>query len=91
MANTLTIRVSSGSIDRLDALCKSSGLTRGDALSWILEETGRPSIPKRGKASRSEPMSLTISDAAHSTLNAVVAANEASVSVVVEAYLARDY
>jgi len=36
-------------------------------------------------------MSLTITDAAQLTLDAVVAANEASVSVVVEAYLARDY
>jgi hypothetical protein len=91
MAKTLTIRVSSGAIGRLDALCKSSDLKRGSALSWIVAETSRPSIPKRGKATRSEPLSLPISDEAQSTLDAVVAANESNMSMVVEAYLARDY
>ena len=91
MSKTLTVRVSSDSLKRLDALCKSSGLKRGPALSWIVTETSIPSVPKRGKAKRTEPLSLPVSDSAQAMLDSIVESTEASVDVVIEAYLSRDY
>ena len=88
---TVTLRLSSDADKALIALSKSFDMPRNDALSWILVETAPPQVPKRGKTTRSESLALDISDQAHVVLERVVSANESSASVVVEAYLGREY
>jgi len=66
-------------------------MKRGEALSWVLVETAPPSVPKRGKAARSESVEIEISDDANVVLQKVVSSNESTVSVVAEAYLNREY
>ena len=72
-------------------LSKRFGMGKGEALSWVLVETSAPVIPKRGKTTRSESIETQISDKAHVILSRVVALNESSESMVIEAYLGREY
>jgi len=88
---TVMLRVSSTASRSLLTLAKRFGMTRNDALSWILVETAPPHVPKRGNATRSEPLTLDISDQATEILGRVVTASESSSSIVVEAYLGREY
>ena len=88
---TVTLRLSSDARRSLLTIAKRFGMKRNDSLSWILVETAPPQIPKRGKTTRSESLSLDISDQASDVLDGVVSANESSASVVVEAYLGREY
>lgn len=88
---TVTLRLSSDASRSLLTLAKRFGMKRNDALSWVLVETAPPHVPKRGKATRSESLALDISDQANTVLERVVAATESSASVVVEAYLGREY
>lgn len=88
---TVTLRLSSDASQSLLTLAKRFGMKRNDALSWVLVETAPPHVPKRGKATRSESIALDISDQANAVLEHVVKANKSSDSVVVEAYLGREY
>lgn len=72
-------------------LSKRFGMGKGEALSWVLVETAPPVIPKRGKTTRSESIEAQISDQAHAILSKVVSLNESSESMVIEAYLGREY
>jgi predicted transcriptional regulator len=88
---SVTLRLSSDASRSLLTLAKRFGMKRNDALSWVLVETAPPHVPKRGTATRSESLSLDISDQANVILDRVATASESSASVVVEAYLAREY
>ena len=88
---TVALRLSSDASRSLVTLAKRFGMKRDGALSWVLVETAPPHVPKRGKATRSESVSLDISDAASKVLARVVADTDSSDSVVVEAYLGREY
>jgi len=88
---SLALRLSSEASRSLVSLAKRFGMKRGEALSWVLVETAPPSVPKRGKAARSESVEIEISDDANVVLQKVVSSNESTVSVVAEAYLNREY
>jgi hypothetical protein len=87
----LSLRLSLDAISSLELLADRFGMNSGEALSWVLVETGPPHIPKRGKSARTESLTLLISTQAHGELERVVNKNESTSSVVVEAYLSRDY
>jgi hypothetical protein len=87
----LSLRLSLDAISSLELLANRFGMTSSESLSWVLVETGPPHIPKRGKSARSQSLTLLISKQAHSELDRVVSKNESTNSVVVEAYLSRDY
>jgi hypothetical protein len=87
----VTLRLSSEAGRSLISLAERFDMTRNDALSWVLVETAPPPVPKRGKLTRSESITLDLSDHAHEILERVVTANESSAGVVVEAYLGREY
>ena len=88
---TVTLRLSPDASRSLLALAERFDMTRNDALSWILVETAPPTIPKRGKATRSGSITLDISDQANDVLARVAVARDASASMIVEAYLSREY
>jgi len=91
MTHKLLIKLSSVAASQLTALSKRFKMSQGEALSWVLVETAPPVVPKRGKTTRETSMDILISDQAQAVLTRVVATNESSESVVVEAYLGREY
>jgi len=90
MGKELAIKLSEQAMKNLVRLAKKSGLTKSEAASWVLKETGVPVIPKRSKESRNESIALTLDDQASTVLGAVMRANKSSESVVLEAYLSRE-
>ena len=89
--DALTVRLSPDAGKALASLAKRFGMSRGGALSWVLTETAPPAIPKRGKGARSESVVLELTADARAILDRVTGASDASASVVVEAYLGREY
>jgi hypothetical protein len=91
MANTLSVRLSTIAITRLESLAKRFEMSKGEALSWVLVETAPPVVPKRGKETRSVSVSMYLSDPAQAVLSRVVTQHGSSESIVIEAYLGREY
>jgi hypothetical protein len=91
MSYRLTVQVSDDAAKTLVSLQRSSGLNRNEAMSWILVETSAPYIPKRGKATRDETLSLSLSDEAARILNSICTLRDTNEGMVIEAYLGREY
>ena len=88
---TLSVRLSSSAVTRLTSLSKRFGISKGATLSWVLVETAPPVVPKRGKETRSTTVDVHLSEQAQAVLDRVVTQHESSESIVVEAYLGREY
>jgi hypothetical protein len=88
---TLNLRLSSDAATKLLSLSKRFDMSTGAALSWVLVETAPPVIPKRGKTTRSTGIDVHLSEQAQAVLSRVVTQHESSESIVVEAYLGREY
>jgi hypothetical protein len=88
---TSSVRLSTIAITRLESLAKRFGMSKGEALSWVLLETAPPVVPKRGKETRSVSVNVHLSEPAQVVLSRVVTQHESSESIVIEAYLGREY
>ena len=87
----LNLRLSSDAVTKLLSLSKQFDMSTSEALSWVLVETSPPVIPKRGKSTRSTSTDVHLSEQAQAVLSRVVTQHESSESIVVEAYLGREY
>jgi hypothetical protein len=68
---------------------KDYGMNKSEALEWLIRETASPTVPKRGKVSRTESIELFLSAEETKIVEALAHTYDCTPSAVIEAYLQR--